>query len=204
MKRNAKKQFASRIVISATALSILATGAVAFGAASAWALGNAGPSAMLRILAAPAREADKLPTDNDGRPYFEGSGLIYESARYLGANRNAIFWVAVNERNHVCLVEILTSTGDSAMSCVTAEQFGTSGVSSSLTSTRDDGEVSYVEAYLVPDSLRFADVVSGLERVTDYLVAGDSRGEHGSLTASTHNGDARLAVHLLVGQPKVD
>lgn len=190
----------NRAAVSATALAIAASGALAFGATSAWAAGIPGPTGLLGVLAAPAGAKDLLPADSDGGRYFEGTGLRYESTRHLGTVANATFWAAIDERDHVCLVEVLTATGDAAMSCVTPERFAKSGVSISVASTRDNVEVDYTEAYLVPDSLRFADLPSGLSMLADNLVAGDSRGRGGPLTASTLDGRAHLEI-LLVAPP---
>lgn len=186
-----------RAAVSAVTLSIVASAAIGFGATSAWAAGNAGPEAYLQILSEPGAPKDQLPPRGHGGQYFEGTGLRYETSRYLGAIPAAKFWVAVNDRGHICLINILTATGGSSMSCVTTDRFGKSGVSSSVTSIGETGEEGYVEAYLVPDSLRFTGIPPGLTPIANNVVAGDSRGQKDSLTASTLDGRAQLEILLV-------
>ncbi len=190
-----------RVTISTIALSIVASAAAGFGATSAWATGNAGPDAYLQALSRPGTSIDQLPPNKDGDLYFEGAGLRYESTRYLGATAAARFWVAINEREQICLVNILTATGGASMSCVTAHQFGKSGVSSSVTSVNETGEEGYVEAYLIPDSLSFTEVPEGLSALAGNVITGDSRGHQGPLTASTLDGRAQIEMQLVHPEP---
>jgi hypothetical protein len=142
-----------------------------------------------------ASPEDALPLDGD-RPFGEGMGLIYGSSRLLGESKAAKFWAISDENSDVCLAVLLKQTPGMAFSCVTADNFSTSGVKALLMA---GGE--YVEAYLVPDSLSLAKSVTGLEQVAPNLVAGDSRGQRAAIVFDTAKaitgGTVELEMSLL-------
>ena len=139
-----------------------------------------------------------MPAEAKGVPYAEGAGLLYDTSRYLGTDGNAEYWVVEHEKDRICLVNVLTTTGDSSMVCVTEDQFRSSGVSGAVTSLGvADEEKGYAEGYLVPDSLHFVDVPRGLTAISGNLVAGDSRDQKGTLTSTTGNGKAQLQIQLI-------
>lgn len=199
----------TKIIVSAIALSVVAMFGLGFGATTAWAAspaGNASPNAYLRVLSEPASAEDQLPEEREGVPYGEGMGLRHDTSRYLGSDGNAQYWVVVHEQGRICLVNVLTATGDSSMVCVTRDRFAREGVSGAVTSFGvADEEKGYAEAYLVPDSLRFVAVPEGLNAVSDSLVAGDSRSQtagdsrnqKGTLRAATKDGNAQLQMQLI-------
>lgn len=194
----------TKVFVSSVALSVVAMFGVGFAATSAWAASPAAssmPEAYLRVLARAATEVDQLPVERDGVPYADGAGLLYDTSRFLGSTDHAEYWVVANELGHICLVIALTQNGDSSMACVTKDRFGREGVAGAVTSLRDGEERGYAEGYLVPDSLHFASIPGGLGEVSANLVGGDSRGQKGTLTSRTENGDAEMDMQLIHPNP---
>jgi len=181
MKRESKRN--KRRLLGIVGVAVFAVGLGASSAASAAsAAGN--PVAMSSLLQGDQTPADLLP-EEDGQPFAEGLGLVNETSRLIGENEDARFWIVLDEESKVCLVSLFVSDGWSTISCVTAQDFQSRGVSS-LHYSPDD----YVEAYLAPDGLRPAAIPNGLDALDSELIVGDSRGGHDAIEFSADKASA--------------
>lgn len=188
---------------SRTTLLCIGIVALSFGSTAAWA-GNVGaasdPTSYLADFSQKMTADDSLP-DRDGGRLYEGAGLLYETSRLIGADDKAKYWAVITEDKLICAVIVLGGRGDSAMACTSPDAFGKRGLSVGVLSKDSTDEIGYREAYLVPDSLTFTSLPSGLTQVTKNLAAGDSRGTVDALTASTVDGRYSLRINLVKQSP---
>lgn len=145
----------SRIAaVVAASVGVLSLSGVAIGAYAA----ASAPATIESVSAINAKQSaeDKVPNSVDLND-FGHSGLIAGSTRYLGADPDASYYVALDKVGFVCAIVVLANSSMVASSCATDSDIRSGGLGMSAYDGVIGSEVAF---FLLPDGAVVTDQAS--------------------------------------------